>query len=159
MVNRFIALATGLSVLALSVCVPNAVASKRGPPLSEYQPEIGEEFALLLRDADLAAGEEFFMRKCASCHDHLKEGGHGKGPHLWNIFGRQAGTQSGFEYSEAMQSSAHTWNYATLNYYLTRTDQAVPGRSMNFRGIRKDDQRAELLRFLATLNDTAPQLP
>ena len=148
-----------LLALGLLSVVAVASASKTGAPLSEYQPQIDAEFAALLRAADMSVGEEYFMRKCSSCHDHLKAGGHGKGPHLWNIFGRQAGAQAGFEYSEAMRTSGHTWDFATLNYYLTRTDQAVPGRSMNFRGVREDDQRAELLRFLATLNDKEPDLP
>lgn len=161
MIIRLICSGAGvvLAALVLVLNVPAMASSKDGAPLSEYQPEIGEEFATLLRDADLVAGEEYFMRKCSSCHDHLKEGGHGKGPHLWNIFGRQAGSQAGFEYSEAMQASGHTWDFASLNYYLTRTDRAVPGRSMNFRGVRKDDQRAELLKFLASLNDIEPELP
>ena len=156
---KFLGLCPGLLALGLVSVVPLASASKAGAPLSEYQPKISEEFASILRGSDPAAGEDYFMRKCSSCHDHLREGGHGKGPHLWNIFGRQAGTQADFEYSEAMQASGHTWGFATLNYYLTRTDRAVPGLSMNFRGIRNDAQRAELLRFLATLNDTEPDLP
>ncbi len=157
--KKLLGLGPGLLVLGLVSVTPTASASNAGAPLSEYQPDISAEFASTLRAADLAAGEEYFMRKCSSCHDHLREGGHGKGPHLWNVFGRQAGTQAGFEYSEAMQASGHTWDFATLNYYLTRTDSAVPGRSMNFRGIRDDVQRAELLRFLATLNDIEPDFP
>jgi cytochrome c len=75
------------------------------------------------------------------------------------VFGRQAGMAKDFDYSDAMRGSGHTWNYATLNYYLTKTERAVPGRAMNFRGIRKDADRAKLLLFLRTMNDQLPALP
>ena len=127
--------------------------------LDNYQPTLTPEFKLLLKNADLAEGKEFFMRKCSSCHDEFNSDTHGKGPNLWNIFGRQAGTAEGFEYSDAMRQSGHTWNFATLNYYLTKTKRAVPGRIMNFRGIRKDKYRAKLLLFLRSMNDTPPELP
>ena len=127
--------------------------------LANYTPVLSADFKELLNTADAAAGEEFFMRKCSSCHDAVKSDVHGKGPNLWNVFGRKAGTAEGFEYSDAMRQSGHIWNYATLNYYLTRTDRAVPGRIMNFRGIRKDAYRAKLLAFLRTMNDMPPALP
>ena len=127
--------------------------------LAVFQPVLTENVIELLREADPADGEQTFMRKCSSCHDDQKQGGHGKGPHLWNIFSRKAGTAPGFEYSEAMRDSGHIWSFATLDYYLTRTDRAVPGRSMNFRGIRQDKKRATLIKFLWTLNDDPPALP
>lgn len=132
---------------------------KKSESLAEYTPVLTDEFKQLLKSADVDAGAKYFDRKCAQCHDHQKQGGHSKGPHLWNIMGRKAGTMPGFEYSEAMKKSGHSWNYATLNYYLTRTDRAVPGRSMNFRGIRQDDKRANLLLFIRTLSDNPPPLP
>ncbi|MCG8427712.1 MAG: c-type cytochrome [Chromatiales bacterium] len=128
-------------------------------PLSEHKPVLSDTFKTLLANADVAKGEMTFMRKCSSCHDQQQEGGHGKGPHLWNLFGRKAGSAMDFEYSDAMRSSGHTWDLATLNYYLTRTDAAVPGRSMNFRGIRRDKVRANLLAFLMQFNDNPPALP
>ncbi|OMH29072.1 cytochrome c family protein [Motiliproteus sp. MSK22-1] len=127
--------------------------------LANYQPSLTEKFKQQLKNADIKAGADFFDRKCATCHDAAKDGIHNKGPLLWNLFGRQAGSEQGFEYSEAMTKSQHIWDFASLNYYLTRTDRAVPGRSMNFRGIRKEKQRADLLIYLRQFNDTPPELP
>jgi len=132
-------------------------AEDTGKSLAEFQPVLTDEFKVLLSKADLGKGEMSFMRKCSSCHDHEKTGGHGKGPHLWNVMGRKAGSAPGFEYSTAMANSGHRWNWATLDYYLTNTELAVPGRAMNFRGIRRDSARADLLMFLSTLNN-APQV-
>jgi len=73
--------------------------------------------------------------------------------------GRRAGSVDGFEFSEAMRTSGHTWDFATLNYYLIRTDRAVPGLAMEFRGIRRGKDRAAVIAFLRTLNDNPPALP
>jgi len=127
--------------------------------LAHFKPVMSADFKGMLKTADAAAGKEFFMRKCSSCHDEFKSKTHGKGPNLWNVFGRKAGTAEGFEYSDAMKQSGHIWNFSTLNYYLTKTERAVPGRIMNFRGIRQDKYRAKLLIFLSSMNDTPPVLP
>ena len=127
--------------------------------LAVYQPELPPEIAAAMRTADPAAGQEIFMRKCSACHDYRKEGGNGKGPHLWNVVGRKAGTHDGFQYSDAMRNSGHSWTLANLNYYLTRTDRAVPGLAMNFRGIKNDVERATLIAFLRQQNDNPPPLP
>ena len=148
-----------LFLLLFTLFSSNLWADDEKTSLADFQPQLSDAFITLLENADPASGEQFFMRKCSSCHDDQKQGGHGKGPHLWNTFSRKAGTSPGFEYSEAMQQSGHIWTFATLNYYLTRTDRAVPGRSMNFRGIRKDESRAALIKYLWTLNDSPPPLP
>ncbi len=147
-----------LGACLLVICFPVPGAESDGS-LSKFKPSLSDAFQTELRAADPAAGEKIFMRKCSSCHDHEETGGHGKGPHLWNLMGRRAGSAPGFDYSEAMRNSGHTWDYATLNYYLTRTDRAVPGRSMDFRGIRRDAVRARLLAFLRTLHDNPPPVP
>lgn len=138
--------------------ISGALADDATGPLSQYQPPLSEPFRQQLREADLAKGENSFMRKCSACHDHKQQGGHGKGPHLWNLLGRKAGTIAGFEFSAAMRDSGHTWNISTLNYYLTDTEQAVPGRLMDFRGIRRDKERANLIAFLLQFNDNPPDL-
>lgn len=150
-------------LLLLTVSMSNVQASEQDDiaqqSLAHYKPALTAEFKALLKTADAEAGKAYFLRKCSSCHDEYKSDTHGKGPNLWNVFGRQAGSAAGFAYSDAMRESAHIWNFATLNYYLTRTERAVPGRIMNFRGIRQDKYRAKLLAFLRTMNDQPPELP
>lgn len=152
-------LVTLLAGLLFCSSVTYASEKELTGPLSTYTPQLSREFKALLKTADPEAGKDYFMRKCSSCHDDYKSDTHGKGPNLWNVLGRKAGTAKGFDYSEAMKNSGHTWSYATLNYYLTRTDRAVPGRRMNFRGIKKDKDRAKLLAFLRSMNDNPPPLP
>ena len=143
--------------LYLPWCLASAAPEEQA--LSHYKPVLSAEFKSLFKTADINAGKEYFLRKCSSCHDEFKSTTHGKGPNLWNVIGRKAGTAKGFDYSDAMRQSGHTWNYATLNYYLTKTKRAVPGRSMNFKGIRKDSDRAKLILFLSSMNDQNLPLP
>ncbi len=154
--NRFFKTGALCLFLALLIC---SKASGQGQSLVEFEPKLSEEFKVLLRSATPEQGENIFMRKCSACHDHEQSGGHGKGPHLWNWIERRAGSISGFDFSSAMSNSGHSWNLANLNYYLTNTEKAVPGRIMDFRGIKKDRDRARLLAFMLTLNDNPPPLP
>ena len=147
------------TVLTLLACAAPLQAANDPGPLSSYAPQLPSGYGEKLAAVDLEKARMSFMRKCSSCHDHERDGGHGKGPHLWNLFGRQAGTIPGFEFSVAMKASGQVWSYATLNYYLTNTERAVPGRAMNFRGMRREKDRVRMIAFLRTLNDNPPPLP
>lgn len=146
---------------ALSVTVRAALADGGAlpGPLSSYDPPLTPEFRSLLREASVEAGAQVFERKCATCHDGAKDGKPSKGPNLWNVFGRKAATFTNFRYSDAMRKSGHTWTYATLDYYLSDTERAVPGKSMDLSGLRSAKMRADLLAYLRTLNDAPPALP
>lgn len=136
-----------------------AVAQESGGPLAAAAPAMTPVLQARLAQADPAAGAAFFERKCSQCHDGAKDGGHGKGPHLWNVMGRRAGSAPGFVYSDAMRAVGRVWDYATLDYYLTDTERAVPGRAMNFAGIKDDALRAAVVMYLRTLSDDPAPLP
>ncbi len=139
--------------------LPAATALGEGGPLATYAPTLSPETAVLIAGADVEAGARTFERKCAQCHDGAKDGGHSKGPHLWNVIGRKAGSAPGFNYSNAMRGSGHTWNYATLDYFLSDTERAVPGRAMDLTGLQDAKMRAAVIAYLRTLGDNPPPLP
>lgn len=147
-----------LWTMALLATLVHGVVLAQGA-MPGFTPSLDAGLKARLGQADLAAGERFFERRCSQCHDTAKEGGHGKGPHLWNVFGRKAATIPGFKFSDAMQQAAVTWDYATLDYYLADTERAIPGRAMNFIGIPDDRLRASVIAYLRTFNDTPPSLP
>jgi cytochrome c len=124
-----------------------------------YKATMTPELAARLKAADLAAGANQFERRCSQCHDGEKTGGHSKGPFLWNVFGRKAASIAGFEFSDAMKKSGVTWDFATLDYYLADTERAVPGKTMNFPGIRDDALRAAVVMHLRAMSDNPPALP
>jgi cytochrome c len=146
------------AVIALSLPLAAAQADGGGP-MTKYAPPLTPELKARLTQADLDAGARYFERKCSQCHDGVKTGGHAKGPFLWNVFGRKAGTIPGFEFSPAMKGVGIAWNFATLDYYLADTERAVPGKAMNFTGITDDALRAAVVVFVSRLGDSPPPLP
>ncbi|CAL7935047.1 unnamed protein product [Xylocopa violacea] len=96
-------------------------------------------------------GRVLFMRLCAVCHNTGKDERHRIGPTLFGIFGRKSGTASGFNYSEQMKRKDVVWDENTLDQFLLLPRQFVPGTSMMFNGIKKAQDRRDVIAFLATL--------
>ncbi len=113
--------------------------------------EEGPAFAEVYASADAAAGEGEF-RPCASCHA-LAEGENGLGPSLYGVVGRDVGAADGFGYSGKLVAVADVWTAENLNAFLENPKGYAPGTAMNFRGIRKVEDRANLIAYLDSLDD------
>ncbi|MCB1379311.1 MAG: cytochrome c family protein [Alphaproteobacteria bacterium] len=124
----------------------------------------GEEVAAvslgtLLASADPAKGEAG-VKACAACHDFSKGGPNKTGPNLWGVVGRNHGSHEGFAYSDAMKAkSGEPWTYEALNDFIKAPKEAVPGNKMAFGGVKKDQARADILAYLATLSDSPLPFP
>ncbi|BDW88947.1 c-type cytochrome [Thalassospira tepidiphila] len=109
------------------------------------------------QDAD--AGEKVF-RKCAACHA-VGEGAKNKvGPELNEIFGRVAGALEDFKYSKAMTKAGEeglVWDHDSLTEYLAKPRDYVKGTKMAFAGLKKDDEIANVIAYLATFSESAEQ--
>ncbi|WP_313664481.1 cytochrome c family protein [Shinella sp.] len=118
--------------------------------------------ATLLASADATAGETVF-KKCASCHTSEKGGPNKVGPGLWDIVNRPIASHEGFSYSAGMTTFSEDhkvlWDYDHLNYFLEAPKKHVPGTAMGFAGLKKDDERANLIAYLRTLADNPAALP
>lgn len=101
--------------------------------------------------ADAAEGEKVFKRTCATCHIATKEGPKRLGPTLFGIIGRKSGTVEGFRYSEANKKANIVWSPETLEPYLSEPKKIVPGTIMAFAGLKKAEDRANVIAYLATL--------
>ncbi len=97
--------------------------------------------------ADPAAGANVFKR-CAVCHMVGEDAQPRVGPVLNGLIGRKAGSYEGFKYTEANKNSGLVWDEATLANYLKNPRAAIPGTSMTFAGIRKDEEIADLIAYL-----------
>ena len=98
---------------------------------------------------DPALGKTAF-NKCAACHS-VKPGENKIGPSLHGIVGRPSHSIESFSYSEAMKAYNVTWDAATLDHYLVDPRGTVPGTKMIFVGLKKDDERANVIAYLETL--------
>ncbi|GAA4168992.1 c-type cytochrome [Shinella granuli] len=118
--------------------------------------------ATLLATADATAGETAF-KKCASCHTSEKGGPNKVGPGLWDIVNRPVASHEGFSYSAGMTTFSEgqkvVWDYDHLSYFLEAPKKHVPGTAMGFAGLKKNDERANLIAYLRTLSDNPAPLP
>jgi len=120
--------------------------------------EQGPTLAELLAAADPAKGERQWA-KCRACHTLEKGGRNGTGPNLYGIVNRGVGADDSFKYSGALADNTAVWTWDLLNDWLRSPKNTFSGTSMAFAGIRKDEQRADLLAYLATFSDTPVALP
>lgn len=138
------------------------VADGATPAAGGGAPEKEEvSIATLLQSADAERGQNVFKR-CAACHTNEKGGANKVGPNLYNIVNRPAASIDGFGYSAAMKEFAadgNKWDFDHLNKFLTSPKGFIKGTSMGFAGDKKDNERADLIAFLATLADTPVPMP
>jgi cytochrome c len=132
----------------------------------EEQPAAGEEAAAeavpianLLANANPEAGQAA-SRACQACHTFEQGGANKVGPNLWNVVGAPIAAHEGFAYSDALKGkSGETWTYENLNAFIQNPRGFAPGTKMTFGGMRRDDQRADLIAYLRSLSDNPQPLP
>ncbi|KAB7646177.1 c-type cytochrome [Polymorphobacter fuscus] len=105
-------------------------------------------FAQAMPAGNAAAGEKVFAQ-CKTCHVTDK-GVNRVGPSLFGVVGRKAGTVPGYKYSAANLKSGLTWTPAQLNTYLEAPQKVIKGTKMAFGGLKKPQDRADVIAFLAT---------
>ncbi len=114
-----------------------------------------------LIEASAEDGEKV-AKKCAACHNFEKGAGNKVGPVLWNVVGRQPGSADGFGYSSAMSefgSENSEWTYEELDHFLTAPKKFISGTSMGFAGLRKPEDRANIIAYLREQSDSPKPLP
>lgn len=86
------------------------------------------------------------------------------GPTLNGVIGRQSGQVAGFDYSAANKNKGVVWDRQTLFDYLADPKKYIPGTKvgfsrkcdgvlirnfqMVFAGLKKADERADLIKFI-----------
>ena len=98
--------------------------------------------------ADAAKGEKLFT-KCKACHN-VDASKHKVGPHLVGIVGRKAASTDFPKYSKALKESGITWDEANLDKWLTNPKGMYPGTKMIYPGLKKAEDRANVIEYLKT---------
>jgi len=104
-----------------------------------------------LAEGDAAKGEKIF-KKCMACHT-ADEATNKTGPYLKGVYGRKAATAEGYKYSAdllALGESGTVWDDANLDKYLENPKTMAPKGKMAFPGLKKPDERADLIAWLKT---------
>ena len=97
-------------------------------------------------EGDSDRGKKVY-NKCKACH--VVDGEKNRvGPHLVGLFGRASGSVEGFKYSKAMQGAEIVWNEETLDGYLENPKGYVKGTRMAFAGLRKEQDRQDVITYL-----------
>ena len=125
---------------------------------SENTVEEKIDIAGLLAMGDLATGEKVF-KKCAACHSIVKGGKNAIGPALYNVVGRKVGGVQDYKYSKALAAYDKEWTFEELNGFLKKPAKYIKGTKMAYAGLRKESDRASVIKYLNENSDNPLPLP
>ena len=117
-----------------------------------------EPIFALLASADAIAGEKL-ARKCTACHVFDQGGANKVGPALWNIVNADKGAVDGFSYSGALSEFGGQWDYAARIAFLYKPKAYISGTKMNFVGLKKPSDRANMIAYLRQQADAPAARP
>jgi cytochrome c len=161
---------TCLVVLSLNIAA-GAVFTPKKPAKPGYEIAVPEQtggaqeaakepdqpVATVLASADPKRGENA-AKKCVSCHTFNKGEPNKVGPNLWGVLNRAKAAVPGFNYSAAMKSKGGNWTIDDLYQYHANPKAMVPGTTMNFPGVPRAGERADLIAYLNAQSDSPQDL-
>lgn len=107
-------------------------------------------FEEVLAAADVEKGAKVF-KKCTSCHKI--NGENATGPHLDGVVGRDIAALGDFNYSPALTGLDGAWTPEHLSDFLEKPSGYAAGTTMSFAGLKKVEDRADLIVYLDSLDN------
>ena len=117
-----------------------------------------EPILALLSEGNLQRGMKI-AKKCTACHVFNKDGKNKVGPVLWNIVNANMAEKDGYDYSSALASMGGVWDYVSLNKFLHKPKEYIKGTKMNYAGLKKVEDRVDLIFYLRSLSDSPAEFP
>jgi cytochrome c len=97
-----------------------------------------------------------------ACHNLQNGGPNMVGPNLYGVLGRKPGSHPGYAYSPAMTDFAAkqpVWDYDHLYMFLKAPGSYLNGTKMTFVGLKKPEDRINMIAYLRTLSASPPAIP
>ncbi len=98
-------------------------------------------------EANYDNGRKIYQQ-CRACHLIEAGAGHTVGPNLHGVIGRKAGALKDYDFSDSVKSSGIVWSASTLDQWLTQPQTFVPNTRMTFLGVKKPDDRRDVIAYL-----------
>ena len=133
--------------------VGEAPAGGEAPKPAEIEP-VGP----LLAKADPDHGQQI-AKQCQACHNFVKGGPNMVGPNLWGVVGGPHAHKSDYSYSDAMKNFKGDWDYESINKFISHPQGYLPGTKMGFAGLKKPQDRADVIAWLRLQSDNPVPLP
>jgi len=173
--NKVIAAVLMVALLVIGLGkIADSIFYVKKPKNLGYQVEVGSELAssvsqvaetvekidimAIMAQGDIASGEKIF-KKCAACHSINKGGKNKIGPALYNVVGRTVGSVDDYKYSKTLASYGKEWTFEELNGFLTKPSSYLKGTKMSYAGLRKEKDRASVIKYLNQNSDSPKLLP
>ena len=91
-----------------------------------------------------------------ACRTVIGKGAPNKaGPNLHDIVGRKTASLEGFTYSDAMKKlgeEGHVWTPEEIDHFIADPKAMVAGTKMAFAGVKKPEERADIVAYLQSLS-------
>jgi len=126
--------------------------------IQKEEVEAKVDISLIMAQGDIGSGEQIF-KKCVACHSIAKGEGNKIGPALYNVVGRKIGSVEDYKYSNALVEYGKEWNFEELNGFLEKPTAYIKGTKMAFAGLRKEEDRASVIKYLNQNSDSPVPLP
>ena len=120
--------------------------------------DVEVDIAALMAMGDVISGEKIF-KKCAACHSINKGGKNNIGPALYNVVGRKVGGVADYKYSKALIAYDKEWTFEELNGFLIKPAKWIRGTKMAYAGLRRESDRASVIKYLNQSSDNPLPLP
>ena len=173
--NKIIAAVLMVALLVIGLGkIADGIFHVKGPKTPSYQVEVENQLisstsqvaetvekidiASVMAMGDIASGEKIF-KKCAACHSINKGGKNKIGPALYNVVGRAVGGVDDYKYSKTLTSYGKEWTFEELNGFLTKPSSYLKGTKMSYAGLRKEKDRASIIKYLNQKSDNPKLLP
>lgn len=125
---------------------PIEITEKLNKTETVKKASVVEPILTMLANANIIEGQKV-SKKCTACHVFVIGGANKIGPNLYNIVNKPIGKEN-YAYSKAFAALNGNWTYEELNKFLYKPKEYVKGTKMNFSGLKKVKDRANLIAWL-----------